>query len=308
MSASHALDALLDGLVDYAGLFPPAGLSMEEAVTHFARYRAGTDRRMLGRFVVPVARLGELAYAVEGLGVAAPSVGSPWRLSVLASAGEGDVIAGFAAAHGDAHAAAPGAAHGDALVIDTIEAKADDVATVDAIAAAFSSTQVVYVEVPVSSDPAALVAAIGARGLRAKVRTGGVTADAFPVPAELVRFLTACLEAHVPFKATAGLHHSLRGAYPLTYAPDSAKGTMYGFLNVFLAAVLLREGASATNLTALLEERDPVAIVAELDALCWRGFRATTAQIAAARASFATSFGSCSFEQPVRELTTLQLR
>ena len=37
-----------------------------------------------------------------------------------------------------------------------------------------------YVEIPVDRDPAPLVAAIGRAGGRAKVRTGGVTADAFP--------------------------------------------------------------------------------------------------------------------------------
>ena len=92
--------------------------------------------------------------------------------------------------------------------------------------------------------PAPLVAAIARRGGRAKMRTGGVTAEAFPTAAQVLRFLRACTEARVPFKATAGLHHPLRAEYRLTYAPDSPRGTMFGFLNVFLTAVLLRHGLS----------------------------------------------------------------
>ena len=43
-------------------------------------------------------------------------------------------------------------------------------------------------------------------------------------------------------KATAGLHHALRGDYRLTYEPDSARRTMHGFVNLVLAAALLLAG------------------------------------------------------------------
>jgi hypothetical protein len=52
--------ALLSGLIDYAGLFPPAALSMEEAVRNYARYREGEHAWMLGKFVVPEARAHEV--------------------------------------------------------------------------------------------------------------------------------------------------------------------------------------------------------------------------------------------------------
>ncbi len=48
--------ALLSELIDYAGLFPPAALSMPEAVSNYADYRQGDFNWILGRFVLPVTR------------------------------------------------------------------------------------------------------------------------------------------------------------------------------------------------------------------------------------------------------------
>lgn len=296
MTEPRAITALLDGLVDYAGLFPPAALAMPDAVAAYARYVRGESRAKLGRFVLPVGRLEEFVDAVDALpNEDAPDSRAPWRISVLAGSADAPTLQAF------------DAAHGSRLVIDTVEAKADSAAAVESLGAALGRRYFVYVEIPVRDDPAPLVAAIGAAGFRAKIRTGGVVAEAFPPPADVLRFIAACADARVPFKATAGLHHPLRGEYPLTYEPASARGTMYGFLNVFLAAVLLHAGAPRARLVALLEERDPRAIAADADAIRWRDLTVTAAQIAAARATFVGSFGSCSFEEPVRELSTLHL-
>ena len=53
------LRILLRGLIDYAGLFPPASLDMADAVRNYAAYREGEHAWALGRFVVPAARLEE---------------------------------------------------------------------------------------------------------------------------------------------------------------------------------------------------------------------------------------------------------
>src|SRR5207249_3714131 len=58
---SSSLRALLGGIIDYAGLFPPAKLPLDQAIRRYAKYRRLDDRWMLGRFVIPAARLGELA-------------------------------------------------------------------------------------------------------------------------------------------------------------------------------------------------------------------------------------------------------
>src|SRR5271168_1715881 len=89
---SGSLGALLEGLIDYAGLFPPAGLPMESAVRNYAAYRGSELHWILGRFIVPVARLAEFENALAALPDEADSPLS-WSLSVLAGADLSDDIA-----------------------------------------------------------------------------------------------------------------------------------------------------------------------------------------------------------------------
>lgn len=287
---SSALDALLVGLVDYAGLFPPAALPMRVAVEQYALYRTGENRSMLGRFVLPVARLSEFAERVSDLRQA----NDEWRLSVIATATDVEAITAFNARH---------AGH---VLVDAIEAKVNwpaEIAALEVFAGAFD----VYVEIPVAGDIEPLIRAIKDHGFSAKLRTGGVTHEAFPSPHQLAAALAACVKAELSLKATAGLHHPLRGDYKLTYAADSPTGTMFGFLNVFLATMFLQLGMSETAAAALLVERDPAAIVLDSDSIRWRGHRLTTADIQRLREQGAHSFGSCSFTEPVSDLTSLGL-
>jgi hypothetical protein len=68
--------ALFEGLIDDAGLFPPAQLAMDAALKENAKNRAGTFKWLMGRFVVPASRLDELASA-KG------SATTPLRLTVI---------------------------------------------------------------------------------------------------------------------------------------------------------------------------------------------------------------------------------
>lgn len=294
-SASPVLRALLEHVVDYAGLFPPASLSMNAAVAEYATQRESPHAWMLGRFVVPVARLDELAVARGTLDAAARSA---WPLSVLVSAdsgGDAEVIAAFSAFHGNRFA------------IGSVELRA---ATVDAIGRALPRLEPAlecYVEIPLGGDPRPLLGAIARHAGRAKARTGGVTPDSVPAAADLARFIAACGEMGLPFKATAGLHHPLRGEQRVTYENDAPAATMFGFLGVFIAAVLARAGAGEATIVRALEERDAGAFSFNDDTLQWRGRAFDVAQVAAVRHDLAISFGSCSFREPVADLEQLGL-
>ena len=113
--------------------------------------------------------------------------------------------------------------------------------------------------------------AIAASGALAKVRTGGIATGAFPGPEGLVRFLEACSSAGVAFKATAGLHHAVRGCYPLTYEPESQIETMHGFLNVSIAAAIVYTGGGSSEAVTALRETSAEMFEFRAEGLVWRG-------------------------------------
>ena len=295
MPSDTLLHALLAGAIDYAGLFPPAALDMATAVSRYAEHRAGPDAWALGRFVVPASRLAELEREVEAHAPRRPH--APWRLSALLGADAGGELQALEAFN-RRHAAAGEAA----LEADAVEARADSVGAIDRLLDTMPGWAEAYVEIPLSRDPRPLVTAIARHGGRAKARTGGVTADAFPTPSELLRFLRACTAADLPFKATAGLHHPLRAEYALTYAPDSPRAPMFGFLNLFLAAAFLRQGMGDADALRLLEERSPEAFHFGPNTVEWRGHRLHRDAVESARSRAITAFGSCSFDEPVGEV------
>jgi hypothetical protein len=273
---------------------------MRKALESYAAYREGPDRSALGRFIVPLARLTELE---ENGGDLLPrgSASDPWKLSILVGADvrtASDEMLSFNRRH------AAGSKDGEA-VIDVIELKATDPAEIEQRHAALPDSVLQYWEIPVRSDATPFTNALASVGACAKIRTGGVTPDAFPSAREIISFMTACRDNSVPFKATAGLHHPIRGSYRLTYERGSAKGLMFGFVNVFMAAAFLylRRGGSAA--LDVLEEADASAFTFTDDAITWRGETIDVERIKAFRSEFAISFGSCSFREPVDELAAL---
>jgi len=291
----RALDALLAGLVDYAGLFPPASETMVQALQSYASYLSGPDREALGRLIVPLSRLSEFERAAADL-LPHENGATPWKLSIIASDASRavDEITAFNRRHADGSA-----------VIDVVELKASAPSEIERQRAVLPDSLTSYFELPLDGDIPAMFETLARVGARAKIRTGGVTADAFPPADAIIDFITASYRKGVPFKATAGLHHPVRGVYRLTYERESASGTMYGFLNVFLAASLIATNGRREDARALLEETEPSAFSFSDDAIVWRGHRFEAEQIRASRREFAISFGSCSFREPVDELENL---
>ena len=107
-----------------------------------------------------------------------------------------------------------------------------------------------------------------------------------PSAAELARFVRACRERGVVFKATAGLHHAL------------ARDGEHGFLNLLAAAVFGDEERA-------LSEQDASAFGLDEAAFRWRDREAAPAEAARARREVLHSIGSCSFFEPVEELEAL---
>ena len=193
--------------------------------------------------------------------------------------------------------------------MDAYERKVLSVHDVEHTAAVTPPEWLTYLEVPLDGDMEAIIAAIARVGKRAKLRMGGTTPDLIPPPSAVVRFLQACATHGVVAKATAGLHHPLRGTYRLTYAPDAASSRMYGFLNVALAAAHVHRGGSALETMQLLEESNAERIAFSDTHIVWHGpdhaLTFTRDLLLQMRQQGLVSFGSCSFTEPVDESRAL---
>jgi hypothetical protein len=286
-TTSTAIRALLESLIDYAGLFPPAGLAMDAAVANYARYKNGEYAWMLGRFIVPAARLSEFEQAWS-------AAGSPegWMLSALIANRDEELE----------QVPAFNAKHEGRMQIDAVELKATSVAEIEEVPGVTA-----YVELPTNNEPTQLISALKHETLRAKIRTGGVKADSFPSVSDVARFIRACAGMHVAFKATAGLHHPVRCVKPFTYEANSEQGTMHGFLNVFVAAEMARRGYATLLVEQVLSEEDPRAFRFQGETLQWKDAKFNARELAGMRANLAIAFGSCSFEEPVADLQALGL-
>ena len=266
VSGAHAGGPLLEGLIDYAGLFPPARLPMAEAAERYAAARSGPHAALLGRFLCPASQLDALAAALgdgPGAGLCDDPARGGWTVGVVF---DGDWREDLERARAFA-----------AARVDAIEVRVPDdpAALVDALPDGVTA----FVEgiAPAELPPAA----------RAKLRCGGVTADAFPGDATVAAFIRACRARDLPFKCTAGLHHPFR-------TRDEEIGVLqHGFVNLLAATAL-----DVEDLEAVVAEREPEAFALGPGTISWRGHEAPAAT---ARRLF-TGYGSCSFDEPVADL------
>lgn len=290
VATAPILRTLLADVVDYAGLFPPAELSMSEAVEHYAANREAGEAWMLNRLIVPAGRLPEFAATLAKHPEAARY---DWRLSALLG---NDPAADLK------HVLAFNDLDSGARVV-AVEAKAINRTEISRLVKLVPARLELWVEVP--GGPSVPVPELAAPRRGAKIRLGGMAASAFPSPMYVATFIRGCHEAGVRFKATAGLHHPVGGTYAVSrHTPDVA-ARMFGFVNLLLAATLIDAGGSVTDAVALLAENDAGAFRVSTDAIGWQHHWFGAAEIAAGR-KFMPSFGSCSFLEPLDGLHDMQ--
>jgi hypothetical protein len=280
----RAIETILAGLFDYAGLYPPASLSLRSAANNYLEYSRGEHAGALGHFIINSDRLEELRT------VAGDSL-DQFRLCVIVSEAE------------DLNLIADRLSEG--MPIDAIEIKCAQPEAIERMAARVPQPLIAYFEVSLDAHGPSTLEVISALGIRAKIRMGGVVSEAFPSISNVVQMLAALAKLRLPFKATAGLHHPIRSCRPLTYEAQSAKGTMHGFLNLCCAAAVLYFGGQSDDAEKVLGEEDPSAWKFGPDALQWRHLRWTRDQLSALRREFFISIGTCSFEEPIQDLKSL---
>ena len=284
---------LLNEIIDYAGLFPPSQVSMSDAVLNYATYRGSNYGWMLGRFILPVSRLDEFYESAREF--LPRRGGNPWKVSSLA----GEDISATIRSINEFNRK-----HSERVVCDVLEVKANTVSKIENTMTLLPKAITPYFEIAIGGRTFVdLVATLGIKKLRAKLRTGGVTREEFPSTHDIVRFVRTCMAANVPFKATAGLHHPIRCFKPLTYASDAPMGTMHGFLNLLLMTGFARESFRVSLLEEIMEEEFEEVFEFVDGGVSWRGSHILTlSHIERLRSRGMHSFGSCSFDEPVADL------
>jgi hypothetical protein len=297
-----SLRALLDQSIDYAGMFPPCSLALEPALRNQASYVHSPETWMLNGFVLPVEKFDAARQLLPHfdphypLRVAALGLKTPSRDAFLAS------LANAAAA-----IRSSSKNDADLVSISHLEMFLPD----DVDSASLKEARAITCELPVfweappdrAEQTIALIAGHNSAENTAtygyKLRTGGVTADAFPSSAEIARVLVTAATRQVPIKFTAGLHH------PIRQFRDEVKTRMHGFLNVLGAAVFAPEHQwSAEQAVMMLEDEDPRSFSFADDFFGWRDWKIDTERLQYLR-KFVRSFGSCSFDEPREDLRAL---
>jgi hypothetical protein len=307
VTTDSAKRALLERLIDDASLFPPAKLAMLPALRAHQRHRESAYAWVGARFVVPASRLGEFERMRDPAALIELSV----VLDAAAAGAKGDVIRADLARIDHAGDLA-------GVTIGSVEARipgpaldADGLRRIVALVAerwpsadiaffyetSYNAGWLAPPETWLAAVAAARADAPGHVVLGAKVRCGGAVPTAVPSVEDLAAFVVAAHAHDVPWKASAGLHHPVRGLH--------GGQTQHGFLNLFVAGVALHAGAlDAARVAEVLAEEDPRAFVVDPLHVAWRDVRVEAEQVAAARAR-CVSFGSCSFDEPVNDLREL---
>jgi hypothetical protein len=280
----NAIETLLTGLIDYAGLYPPASLDMKSAVSNYLAYKRGKHAYALGRFIVDLDRIDELR-AAAGKDI------REFRLSVIGSPGSNWREVSIRLEEG--------------LPIGAIEARAICLADIERVFWDVPRHLERYLEVPVCDPRRPFAETIANIGVRVKVRMGGVVAEAFPSSESVAEMLATLGRLRIPFKATAGLHHPIRSRHRFSYAHNSPDGIMHGFLNLSCAAAHTYFGGDVSQAKSILDEQDTGAWRLTDQQLAWRNQSWNCEQLNELRAKFFISFGSCSFEEPLSDLEAM---
>lgn len=318
--------ALMNGVIDYAGMFPPASLSLEEALRNYNTYLRGEHAWVLSRFVCAVSIL-------EGIEVYAPVLfkrGTPtWRIAAIGQGGE-DLISFLQVLQRDlASIASFSAQRAIPATVDMLELKVPPCVveggeekvcelverSSEAVASSVPGVTPVYEIGFGAGGPEAVYSALSAlkrfndnwagqryRPAAAKIRTGGLSPEAVPSSNQLAFFISACKKLGLAFKATAGLHH------PFRHLDKTLGVEVHGFVNVFVATVMAQAcSADLPTIVRVLDSAKLSDFMFEEDGLSWCAKKASLAQISEARQSLGTSYGSCSFTEPLADLQKLKL-
>ncbi|MEO8445936.1 MAG: hypothetical protein ABI528_00495 [bacterium] len=314
MKALNSIKCFNERLIDYAGLFPPASLDLQTSYSNYIKYKQSEYAWMLSRFICPVKLLPALETIIN------QNLSEKFSVSVITTAAklESDFKNNFI---NDFNICNSFIKKNGNFKIDMVETKlpdGDKISYSDCVSFAVSSLQKEF------SDPAFIffegnsgenwkqssdaiinsISTMNEQNLNSgfKLRTGGTSPEAFPESEQIAFCIRECLDRKVPMKFTAGLHH------PYRHYDLNLKSMMHGFVNVFGAGIIaMTHNISNDGLIEILNDERPGNFIFTENYFSWKDWKVETQDIVYARENLVTSFGSCSFDEPIEDLQTLHL-
>jgi hypothetical protein len=290
--------------IDYAGMFPPCSLALEPALRNQAKYVRSDDAWMLNTFVLSVIQFDSAKQLLPQFDPL-----HPLRVSVLGPKTETTAAFRDALARTEVAIRSLAAHNVDLISVRQLEMwlpKDVDLPVLNEARSIIGNLPAFW-EAPAERAPetitllAELNSEMDEPTFGFKLRTGGVTSDAFPTAVQVAQALVVPATHQVPIKFTAGLHH------PLRQYREEVQTKMHGFLNVLGAAIMAAEHTWDEKQTAaMLEDENPKSFSFDDEFFAWREWKIDIKRLNGRR-KFVTSFGSCSFDEPREDLRALNL-
>ena len=330
----ESLRTFMNGLIDYAGLFPPADLPLNEAINEYFEQLKSEHSAMLNRFIIPISKLNDLDDFIPLFN----SIG-PLRLSVLGGGGKTDDEYLTKINQNIANINEYRKKHSDKIQIDVIECKmatnSPSKSTMQDATALLNENGLThyheFTELPdvginystnedESSWDEVIVPTVELisemKGAGVKLRCGGVVKEAFPSIEQVAAMIQTCVLAKTPMKFTAGLHH------PIRHFADEYDEFMHGFINTFGAGIFATTFPTPKNsqeryrmfilLSHMIADQNAENFSFSNDSMSWKvgddrdtEFEIDAEKIENARKKGMISYGSCSFQDPIDDLTQL---
>jgi hypothetical protein len=296
---TRSLDMLLGRVIDYAGLFPPAQLSMKDAVRELIEQMEKPSAFLLNGMVVPAHLAKDLEKEGEEQGLF--DDGEALGVTLILQAKEGSSLTA------EANALLEGWDPESWLEPSAIECFVGDSPKESDLRAFKAVGQ--KLDVPVFLEfgwtknwkEAGEKAVTLWQGFGYKARMGGPTKNDVPSVGQVADFLVEVAGMDVPFRLTAGLHH------PLAHHDPIFGGWQHGFLNCLAAGLaVIAEDAPVKEAEKLLEMQSPGAF-RFADNAFHAGDRKFGVEELELFADYCYGFGSCSISEPYDGLVRLGL-
>lgn len=308
LSNSLSTQRLFNTLIDYAGVFPPTQLPLEEAITNYANYINREDSWILGPFVFPASNLNKLdehMYLFDS--------NRPLSLSALVRKSKNPAeLIDFLAEDLQTIQKFREKYEGKVkinfleLPLPSLHLDEEDVNQIVTLIKKYHVT--CYCELPVENNfnknalDSCIKMIADTNQLRTKLRTGGIKKELIPNIETVTSFIHICKKYNVSMKFTAGLHH------PIRMYRDEVNTKMHGFLNVFTAGLMaFQYDLEHNQIRNILSDENHRNFSFENDTFRWANLDISASDIKDLRNKFICSFGSCNFVGPINEFIELDI-